>query len=95
MTTLLESQLPPKQLNMQVVPGSVMGLTVLLDAHSDKTSPGTVLDDFYGFTGGITGPEDAGLMVTKNFLIPPGKVGLRKQDIFQKRMYPFNSDNTG
>jgi hypothetical protein len=57
----------------------MMGLTVVLDAHSDENSPGTVPDDFHGFTAAIASQEDSNLMQTQGFLIPTGHVWLFKK----------------
>ena len=75
-TKIMDAHYPQKELNITVAPGLAQGLTLVLDAHNDLISPGTVLEDFYGFLASVTNQEDANLMITKNFLIPPGKVSV-------------------
>jgi hypothetical protein len=52
--------------------GKKKGLVILLDAHSDILSPGSVSSDFDGFSG-VVGPKDSFPMIGYNgFEIKPG-----------------------
>ena len=52
--------------------GKKKGLVVLLDAHSDLLSPGSVDSDFEGFTGLVGLTNSFPLMGTNGFEIKPG-----------------------
>ncbi len=50
-----------------------MGLTVMLDAHTDILTELSVTDDFEGFTAIVTPPNDFPLMFQQGFGIKTGK----------------------
>ncbi len=52
--------------------GKKKGLVVLLDAHSDILSPGSVDSDFEGFTGLVDLTNSFPLVGTNGFEIKPG-----------------------
>ena len=53
-------------------PGYNKGLTLILDAHSDKISSGSVSDDFRGFMTAVDSGDKFPLTTQKGFLIRPG-----------------------
>ena len=54
-------------------PGQNKGLRLILDAHTDRISPGTVSDNYRGFVTVIDGGEKYPLTAKNGFLIRPGK----------------------
>ncbi len=54
--------------------GRFMGLTVMLDAHTDILSEFSVTDDFEGFTAIVTPPTDFPLIYQQGFGIKSGKI---------------------
>ncbi len=52
--------------------GTLMGLTVILDAHTDILSKYTVTTDVYGFTAIVTPPSDFPLIYQQGFGIKTG-----------------------
>ena len=54
-------------------PGQNKGLRLVLDAHTDRVSPGTVFDNFRGFVTVIDGGEKYPLTSKNSFLIRPGR----------------------
>jgi hypothetical protein len=63
--------------------GTQMGLTVMLDAHSDILTEFSVTDDFHGFTAIVTPPTDFPLIYQQGFGIKTGNFVLN----FQGRNY--------
>ena len=53
--------------------GQQKGLQLVLDAHSDKVSFGTIPDNFRGFVSIVDGAADYPLTQRKGFLIRPGR----------------------
>ena len=53
-------------------PGYNKGLTLILDAHTDKISSGSVSDDFRGFVATVNSGDEYPLTSQKGFLIRPG-----------------------
>ncbi len=53
--------------------GRFMGLSVILDAHTDILSEFSVTDDFDGFTAIVTPPTDFPLIYQRGFGIKSGK----------------------
>ena len=53
-------------------PGLDNGLRLVLDAHSDQISHGTVFDDFKGFVAVVDNRKNFPLTKTKSFLLEPG-----------------------
>ena len=53
-------------------PGYNKGLTLILDAHTDKISSGSVSDDFRGFMTTVDSGDTYPLTMQKGFLIRPG-----------------------
>ncbi len=47
--------------------GTRMGLTVILDAHTDMTTELSITDNFEGFTASITPPSEFPLMYQRGF----------------------------
>ena len=66
------SKFEEKLLNSQT--GSNMGLSVMLDAHTDLLSEFSVTSDFAGFTAIISPPADFPLMTVNEFDVKPGHV---------------------
>jgi len=54
-------------------PGQNKGLTLILDAHTDRISPGTVHDNFRGFSTVVDGGERYPLTQRNSLLIRPGR----------------------
>lgn len=54
--------------------GSNMGLSVLIDTHTDLLSPSTVYTDFEGFRVLVSSRNDFPLVQSKGFEIKPGKL---------------------
>ena len=54
-------------------PGQNKGLRLVLDAHTDRVSPGTVSDNFRGFSTVIDGGDRYPLTTKNSFLIRPGR----------------------
>ena len=54
-------------------PGQHKGLKLVLDAHTDRVSPGTVYDDFRGFVTVVDGGDKYPLTSRNSFLVRPGK----------------------
>ena len=54
-------------------PGQDKGLHLVLDAHTNRVSSGTVSDNFRGFVTVVDGPDKYPLTSRKSFLIRPGK----------------------
>ena len=57
----------------QTQPGQNKGLRLVLDAHTDRISPGTVFDNFRGFVTVVDGGDKYPLTATNSFLIRPGR----------------------
>ncbi len=53
-------------------PGTQMGLTVMLDAHTDILTEFSVTDDYGTFTAIVTPPSDFPLMYQQGFGIKTG-----------------------
>jgi hypothetical protein len=53
--------------------GTQMGLTIMLDAHTDILTEFSVTDDFQGFTAIVTAPSDFPLIFQQGFGIKTGK----------------------
>ena len=53
-------------------PGYNKGLTLILDAHTDRISSGSVSDDFRGFVATVNSGDEYPLTSQKGFLIRPG-----------------------
>ena len=53
--------------------GQKKGLQLILDAHSDRVSSGTVPDSFKGFVGIVDGNENFPLTHKDGFLVRPGR----------------------
>ena len=53
-------------------PGQGKGLMVILDAHTDSVSSGTIFDGFKGFSTVVDGTDQFPLTFQKSFLIQPG-----------------------
>jgi hypothetical protein len=54
--------------------GKQKGLVLMLDAHSDVLSPGSVDNDFEGFTGLISPQNTFPMMGYNGFRIKPGHI---------------------
>lgn len=54
-------------------PGQNKGLRLILDAHTDRVAPGTVSDNFRGFSTVIDGRDKYPLTSKNSFLIRPGR----------------------
>ena len=54
-------------------PGRTKGLRLVLDAHSDQISPGTVFDDFKGFVTVVGDKSSFPLTKRNSFLLKPGR----------------------
>ena len=54
-------------------PGQNKGLRLILDAHTDRVAPGTVSDNFRGFSTVIDGGDKYPLTSKNSFLIRPGR----------------------
>jgi len=54
--------------------GTQMGLSVMLDAHTDILTEFSVTDDFQGFTAIVTSPSDFPLIYQQGFGIKTGKI---------------------
>jgi len=54
--------------------GATMGLTVILDAHTDKIAESTVNTDFQGFTAGVVPSGDFPIISINQFYIKPGHI---------------------
>ena len=52
--------------------GTQIGLTVMLDAHTDILTEFSVTDDFQGFTAIVTPPTDFPLIFQQGFGIKTG-----------------------
>ncbi len=63
-----------KKLNSQ--PGINMGLTVMLDAHTDLLAEFSVSSDFKGFTAAVIPRSDFPLMSQRGFEIKPGHTNI-------------------
>ena len=63
-----------KELDVKPEAGLDEGLAVILDAHRDLISPGTVFDDFRGFVAKVSPRNEFPKMSTGSFLIEPGKM---------------------
>jgi hypothetical protein len=53
--------------------GTIMGLIVMLDAHTDILTEFSVRDDFDGFTAIVTPPSDFPLVYQQGFGIKTGE----------------------
>jgi hypothetical protein len=53
--------------------GTQMGLTVMLDAHTDLLTEFSVTDDYDGFTAIVTPPNDYPLLYQQGFGIKTGE----------------------
>ena len=49
------------------------GLELVLDLHSDKTSPGTLYEDYRGFQVFIGQPAEFPVLRQRNLLLKPGR----------------------
>ena len=67
-----DDQVDPKQLDMTPQPGLKKGLVLVLDAHSDLVSPGTVMDDFRGFVATVGSRHKFPLTSKGSSLLRPG-----------------------
>ena len=54
-------------------PGQNKGLMLILDAHTDRISPGTVYDNFRGFSTIVDGGEKYPLTQRNSLLVRPGR----------------------
>ena len=54
-------------------PGQQNGLHLVLDAHTDRVSSGTISDNYRGFITVVDGPDKYPLTTRKSFLVRPGK----------------------
>merc|ERR1712077_31885 len=54
-------------------PGQNKGLRLILDAHTDRISPGTVYDNFRGFSTVVDGGDKYPLTSRNSLLIRPGR----------------------
>ena len=90
-------------------PGLNKGLTVVLDAHSNSVSSGTVFDNFRGFVATIEPPNQFPLTTKTNVLLQPGKIngvamsvvnieadpGIKRKDVSKRNcFFPNESQAT-
>ena len=54
--------------------GQQKGLILVLDAHGDKVSSGTIPEDYRGFISIVDGNENYPLTERKGFLVRPGRM---------------------
>ena len=62
--------------DMKPQAGLTKGLAVVLDAHGDLLAPGSIFDDFRGFTSTVTAPGEYPITQRKAKIIKPGHLNM-------------------
>ena len=70
----IEEESVQTSLDMVPIAGEEQGLTLILDAHKDLLTSGTVTDNFNGFVAKITSKNEYPMMRKHSLMIKPGQV---------------------
>ena len=70
----IEGQSVQTSVNMLPSAGEEKGLTLILDAHKDLLTSGTVTDNFNGFVTTVTSKNEYPMMKRHSLMIKPGHV---------------------
>ena len=76
-------------------PGQNKGLRLILDAHTDQISSGTVFDNFKGFVTLVGGRESFPLTQRHSFLLKPGQqsyVAISATSVVSGRIFFYEFD---